>query len=85
MEKPIEYSSRIDIESYKNLRFVLTALDRREKDIVISADYGPSHDEPGMIVADVWAGFADGSLCSATRFLRNRDKKNEKNEGKYLK
>ena len=23
--------------------------------------------------------------CSATRFLRNRDKKNEKNEGKYLK
>lgn len=31
MEKPIEYSSRIDIESYKNLRFVLTALDRREK------------------------------------------------------
>ena len=64
MEKPIEYSSRIDIESYKNLRFVLTALDRQEKDIVISADYGPSHDEPGMIVADVWAGFAYGSLRS---------------------
>ena len=64
MEKPIEYSSRSDIESYKNLRFVLTALDRRENDIVISADYGPSHDEPGMIVADVWAGFADGSLRS---------------------
>ena len=64
MQKPIEYSSRIDIESYKNLRFVLTALDRQEKDIVISADYGPSHDEPGMIVADVWAGFAYGSLRS---------------------
>ena len=56
MEKPIEYSSRIDIESYKNLRFVLTALDRQEKDIVISADYGPS--------PDVWAGFAYGSLRS---------------------
>lgn len=28
---------------------------------------------------------AIGFECSATRFLRNRDKKNEKNGGKYLK
>ena len=50
----------------------------------------------GMVILDILAPIllmlgisigssANASLCSATRFLRNRDKKNEKNEGKYLK
>ncbi len=70
MEKRMAYSSQIDIESYKNIRFVLRSLDDKEKDIEISADYGPAHDEPGMITADVWARFADGAL---RRFLYTAD------------
>ena len=37
-----------------------------------------------VVILDVMDG-AVADQCSATRFLRNRDKKNEKNEGKYLK
>ena len=40
-----------------------------------------------LLVADILitSMAVAGRYCSATRFLRNRDKKNEKNEGKYLK
>ena len=37
------------------------------------------------LLVDISTALRVDLYCSATRFLRNRDKKNEKNEGKYLK
>lgn len=66
MEKQISFSSRIDVERYHCFHFILTSLDSQADNIEISADYGPSHNEPELIYADVWAGI-EGDMFK--RFL----------------
>lgn len=55
MRKPIQFSPRIDVQKFNNVRFVLTSADRRSSDIEISIDCGLTPDEPKMVVATVWA------------------------------
>ena len=43
------------MQKFNNVRFVLTAIDRRNSDIEISIDCGLTPDEPKMVVASVWA------------------------------
>lgn len=62
MEIQIAFSNRIDVQRYNYFSFTLNALDKRNGNIEISVDYGPTHDKPGRITALVWAGFADGEL-----------------------
>ena len=59
-------ASKIDVQMYNYFRFELVALDRENDNVEIAVDYGPSHDKPSMIIADVWAGIADDML---KRFL----------------
>ena len=66
MEKQIAFSSKIDVQRYNCFHFELVALDKENDNVEIAVDYGPSHDKPGMIIADVWAGIADDML---RRFL----------------
>ena len=60
---------------------------RMDSDLKAQAD--ALFSELGMNLTTAFNIFVRQSIreggCSATRFLRNRDKKNEKNEGKYLK
>lgn len=55
MREPIQFSPRLDVQKFNNVRFVLTAIDRRHSDIEISIDCGLTPDEPRMVVATVWA------------------------------
>ena len=58
MKKQIGYATRIDIQKYHYCSFTLNALNKQNPDIEISMNYGPSHDKPGIIIVDVWAGIA---------------------------
>lgn len=59
MQEPIQYSTKLDIQRYNNVRFTLMAIKRENPDIEISIDYGPSHDEDNVITAIVWARIVD--------------------------
>ena len=60
MIERVAFSSKLDIQLYHHIRFVMNALRKKHKDIEISIEYGPAKDERKSVSANVWAGF-DGA------------------------
>lgn len=60
MIERVAFSSKIDIQLYHHIRFVLNALRKKHRNVEISIDYGPGNDERGRVFANVWARF-DGA------------------------
>lgn len=60
MIERVAFSSKLDIQLYHHIRFVLNALRKKHRDVEISIEYGPAKNEKGSISANVWAGF-DGA------------------------
>lgn len=87
MEQDLDYK-----EIGRNIRYYRQKAGLKQNRLSDMIDVSPqhvSHIESGVHLSlSVLVKIANAlnvGTCSATRFLRNRDKKNEKNEGKYLK
>lgn len=59
MIEQIAFSSKLDIQLYHHVRFLLNPIQKKYRAIEISIEYGPGRSKKGKVFASVWARFDD--------------------------